>query len=155
MSQNTKNILLYSIIALIYAVFFTPLIISTSLFFPYIAGKAFAFRLLVELATLLYIVLVAFDRSYLPKKSAILASIVVFTAILGISTLTAEDPTRSFWSNFERMEGYVTILHLFFFFIVAASVFRTKKSLVRPSQYKSRYKCCIGTSSFCRLRFES
>lgn len=128
MNQNTKNILLYSIIALIYAVFFTPLIISTSLFFPYIAGKAFAFRLLVELATLLYIVLVAFDRSYLPKKSAILASIVVFTAILGISTLTAEDPTRSFWSNFERMEGYVTILHLFFFFIVAASVFRTKKA---------------------------
>lgn len=128
MSKNTKNILLYSIMTLIYAVFFTPLIISTSLFFPYITGKAFAFRLLVELATVLYIVLVVSDRSFLPKKGTILASIVVFTAVLGISTLTAEDPTRSFWSNFERMEGYVTVLHLFFFFVVTTSVFRAKQT---------------------------
>lgn len=85
------------------------------------------FRILVELATLLYIVLALFDRSYLPKKSLILGSVVAFTAILGLATLNAEDPSRSFWSNFERMEGYVTVLHLLFFFIVTTSVFRTKK----------------------------
>lgn len=128
MNRNTKDMLLYSIIALIYAVLFTPLIVSTSLFFPYITGKAFIFRLLVEVATALYIVLAVFDRSFIPKKSTILTSVVVFTAVLGLSTLTAEDPSRSFWSNFERMEGYVTILHLFFFFIVTTSVFRTRKA---------------------------
>jgi hypothetical protein len=127
MTRDIKNILLYSIIALIYGVLLTPLIVSTSLFFPYITGKAFAFRILVELATLLYIVLVAFDRTFLPKKGTILTAIVAFTVVLGISTFTAEDPSRSFWSNFERMEGYVTILHLFFFFVVTTSVFQTKR----------------------------
>lgn len=128
MNRTTKNALLYTIMALIYGVLFTPLIISTSLFFPYITGKAFAFRFLVEVATALYIVLVIFDRSYLPKKGTILTAIIAFTAVLGISTLTAEDPVKSFWSNFERMEGYVTILHLFFFFIVSSMVFRTKQA---------------------------
>jgi O-antigen ligase/tetratricopeptide (TPR) repeat protein len=114
--------------ALIYGVLFTPMIVSTSLFFPYITGKAFAFRFLVEAATALYIVLVIFDRSYLPKKGSILTAIIAFTAVLGLSTLNAEDPSKSFWSNFERMEGYVTILHLFCFFVVASVVFRTKQA---------------------------
>lgn len=128
MNQNTKNILLYSIITLIYATLFTPLIVDTSLFFPYITGKAFAFRLFVEVATILYIVLAVFDRSFLPKKGTILTAILAFTVVLGISTFTAEDPSKSFWSNFERMEGYVTILHLFFFFVVSASVLRTRRA---------------------------
>lgn len=128
MNQNTKNILFYSIVTLIYAALFTPLIVDTSLFFPYITGKAFAFRLFVEIATTLYIVLTVFDRSFLPKKGTILTAILTFTVVLGISTFTAEDPSKSFWSNFERMEGYVTILHLLFFFIVSASVFRTRKA---------------------------
>lgn len=128
MNQNTKNILLYSIITLIYATLFTPLIVDTSLFFPYITGKAFAFRLFVEVAIMLYIVLAAFDRSFLPKKGTILTAVLAFTVVLGISTFTAENPSKSFWSNFERMEGYVTILHLLFFFIVSASVFCTKKA---------------------------
>ncbi|MDQ5912073.1 MAG: hypothetical protein QG568_286 [Patescibacteria group bacterium] len=128
MNRTTKNALLYTIIALIYAVFFTPLIVSTSLFFPYITGKAFIFRLLVEIATTLYIVLAVFDRSFLPKKGTILTAVLAFTVVLGVSTFTAEDVTKSFWSNFERMEGYVTILHLFFFFIVSASVLCTRKA---------------------------
>jgi len=128
MNRTTKNALLYTIIALVYAVFLTPLIVSTSLFFPYITGKAFAFRLLVEIATVLYIVLAVFDRSYIPKKGTVLTAIVTFTVVLGISTFTAEEPSRSFWSNFERMEGYVTILHLSFFFIIASVVFRTKQA---------------------------
>lgn len=128
MNQNTKSILLYSVITLIYAVFFTPLIVDTSLFFPYITGKAFAFRFFVEIAALLYIVLAVFDRSYLPRRGTILTAVISFTAVLGISTFTAEDPAKSFWSNFERMEGYVTILHLFVFFIITTSVFKTKKA---------------------------
>lgn len=128
MNRNTQNIFLYTIIALIYGTLFVPLIVSTSLFFPYITGKAFVFRFFVELATVLYIVLAVFDRSFWPKKSTILSAVLVFTAVLGISTLTSVDVSKSFWSNFERMEGYVTILHLFFYFIVATSILRTKRA---------------------------
>lgn len=146
MNQNTKNIFLYSIIVLIYGVFLTPLIVDTSLFFPYITGKAFVFRVFVELATLLYIVLAIYDRSYLPKKSMILTTITIFTVILGVSTLNAVDPAKSFWSNFERMEGYVTILHLFFFFIVATSVFQSKKA------WYALFNTSIGISVILGLR---
>lgn len=128
MNRNVQNIFLYSIIALIYLTLSVPLLVSTSLFFPYITGKAFMFRLFVEIATLLYIVLATFNRDFLPKKSTILAAVAVFTVVLGVATMTSIDPSKSFWSNFERMEGYVTILHLFFFFVVTTSVFRTKKA---------------------------
>ncbi|MCF7865665.1 MAG: O-antigen ligase family protein [Candidatus Pacebacteria bacterium] len=128
MNRNTQNILLYTIIALIYGTLFVPLIVSTSLFFPYITGKAFIFRLFVEIATILYIVLAAFDRSFIPKRGTILTAVFTFTAVLGIATLTSVDVSKSFWSNFERMEGYITILHLFFYFVVVTSVLRTKKA---------------------------
>jgi O-antigen ligase/tetratricopeptide (TPR) repeat protein len=128
MNRNVQNIFLYSIIALIYLTLTVPLLVSTSLFFPYITGKAFMFRLFVEIATLLYIVLATFNRAFLPRKSTILAAVAVFTVVLGVATMTSIDPEKSFWSNFERMEGYVTILHLFFFFVVTTSVFRTKQA---------------------------
>ncbi len=148
MNRNIQNTLLYSIIVLVYATLFVPLIVSTSLFFPYITGKAFTFRLLVELATLLYIALAVLDRSFLPKRSAILGAVVVFTAVLGISTLTAESPSRSFWSNFERMEGYVTIAHLFFFFLITTSVFQTKRAWYAFLNTSLAISICLGLVAF-------
>jgi O-antigen ligase len=37
------------------------------------------------------------------------------------------NPDYSFWSNFERMEGYVTLAHVFMYFLIVSSVFNTKK----------------------------
>ena len=36
-----------------------------------------------------------------------------------------------FWGNFERMEGYVTILHLFAYFVVVGSTLSTEKLWTR------------------------
>lgn len=47
-------------------------------------------------------------------------------AILILATIFGENPYRSFWSNFERMEGLVTFLHLGAYFLVASSVINTK-----------------------------
>lgn len=148
MNRDTQNIFLYSVIVLIYATLLVPLLVSTSLFFPYITGKAFMFRILVELATLLYIVLAVFDRSFLQKRSIILTAVVVFTGVLGIATFNAEDPSKALWSNFERMEGYVTILHLFFFFIVTTSVFRTKKAWYALLNTSLAISIIIGLRAF-------
>jgi O-antigen ligase/Tfp pilus assembly protein PilF len=96
------------------------------MYFPYITGKAFVFRTLVELALILYAFLAIRDKSYLPKKSALLWAILGFTAILGLATIFSENPFRSFWSNYERMEGYVTVLHLLGYFVLLAGVFTRK-----------------------------
>jgi len=129
MKNRTLNTYIsHAIMGLVFLLLFVPLIVSNSLYFPYITGKAHYLRLIIEVALALYGVLIIRDRSFLPKKSFLLWSMLAFTIVLGISTLTAEDPSKSFWSNFERMEGYVMILHLFALLIVAGSVLKTKRA---------------------------
>ena len=41
---------------------------------------------------------------------------------MGVATLMSVDPAKSFWSNFERMEGYITTLHLFVYFVMVGAV---------------------------------
>ena len=50
-----------------------------------------------------------------------------FLAVIGLADLFAVNSFKAFWSNFERMEGYVTLLHLGAYFVVMASVLKTKK----------------------------
>jgi O-antigen ligase/tetratricopeptide (TPR) repeat protein len=64
---------------------------------------------------------------YRPKFSWIAASFVGLLGIMAIADALGPDPRMSFWSNFERMEGYVTLVHTFMYFIVAGSVLTTDK----------------------------
>ncbi len=102
----------------------TPFVMISSLFFPFITGKAFYFRIIVELLLGAYLLHAFFDRSVWPKKSIISIAVGVFMLILGISTIGSVDPLRSFWSNYERMEGYVLFLHLGIFFLAAGAVMK-------------------------------
>ena len=102
--------------------FVTPFIIANWLFFPYITGKGFFFRLIVEICFALWIILVARDRKYWPKKSQVLYAVLAFVTVLIFSTALSVNPYRSFWSNFERMEGLVSYLHLFAYFIMLVSL---------------------------------
>ncbi len=125
--MNTNKTLRTIIQVLLFIVPFVVLNVAGGLYFPYITGKAFIFRSIIIIATVLYIILVLRDRSYLPKKSAIVWTLGGFLAVLLIATITSVDPSRSFWSNFERMEGYVSILHLAAFFIISSSVLTGKQ----------------------------
>lgn len=91
------------------------------LFFPYITGKSFAFRILVEILLALYVLLALRDPKYRPRSSLLMWAMLAFVAWVGIATMFSVDPTKSFWSNFERMEGYLTVLHLFAYFVVAGA----------------------------------
>ncbi len=148
MNKTLHKSILYSIIGLLYISLLVPLLISTSLFFPYITGKAFLFRGAVELAALLYIVLVIFDKRYLPKRGLIMWSVLAFTAVLGIACFFAEDPAKSFWSNYERMEGYVTVIHLFLFFVVSSAIFRTKQAWERLLKVSVVVSVIVGFRAF-------
>lgn len=101
---------------------FIPFIVlGGSTFFPFIVGKNFAFRIVVELMFSAWIVLAAIDPTYRPKRGYIFWSFVALLAVISLSTVFAENPAKSFWSNFERMEGVVTYLHLFAYFVVAST----------------------------------
>lgn len=114
------------------AVPFIPFIVlSQNTFFPFIVGKNFAFRIVVEIMFSAWIVLAYIDPAYRPKKSYLLAAFAVFVGVITLSAIFGENPVKSFWSNFERMEGVVTYFHLFAYFIVASTVL-TVRNLWRP-----------------------
>ncbi len=108
------------------ATLFLPLVVANNLFFPFITGKNFLFRALVEILFLLWAFLLARDSSYRPKRSWIFIFVISMLAVLILSTVFSVDANRSMWSNFERMEGLVGHMHLFLFFLMLISVFKTK-----------------------------
>ena len=126
-SRKTGNYYLFGIKAVIFLIPLLPLYVSPSLVFPYIAGKNFAFRILVEFAAVLWAGLLVLNKEYRPRNSAILLSVLAFTFITGLADLLGVSPYKSFWSNYERMEGYITILHLALYFMIAGSVLRSRK----------------------------
>ncbi len=120
--MTLRDILRFLIIACIFITPFIALIVSSSMFFPFITGKNFTFRILVELMLGAWLLLMFIDASYRPKFSWILGAAGIFLAVIAVADFTGVNPFRSFWSNYERMEGLVTHIHLFFFFIIAGSV---------------------------------
>lgn len=102
---------------------FVPLVVSSSLFFPFITGKAFAFRILVEALFAVWVVLALRRPEYRPSNTLFTAALVYFLIVMFLADAFGLNPLKSFWSNYERMEGYIALLHFSAFFLVAGSMF--------------------------------
>ena len=98
--------------------------IGGDLFFPFITGKNIFFRIIVEILFALWIFAAVFDKKYRPKPTPIFWAILATVLALTLSTIFGANPYRSFWSNYERMEGLVGHLHLLLYFVVLTSVFK-------------------------------
>lgn len=105
---------------------FVPFLVSSSLFFPFITTKAFVWRFIVEIIFGAWAILALSYPEYRPKKSPLLYAIGAFLLIIGLANILGVEPLKSFWSNFERMEGYVLLLHLGAFFLVIGSIFNER-----------------------------
>lgn len=116
----------YFIYAGIFVVPFIPWIVAESSYFPFITGKNFAFRVIVEIIFALWAILALRDKSARPEKSWILYSVLALGAVDILATVFGVNPYHSFWSNYERMDGCITILHLVAYFTVLISVFKDK-----------------------------
>lgn len=99
-----------------------------SMLFPYITGKNFAFRILVEIAAAAWIMLMILDKNFRPKKSALLWIYGTFVFVLLLADIFSVDPLRSFFSNYERMEGFSSHAHLFLYFLMLITLFKDKAS---------------------------
>jgi len=104
---------------------FIPFIVSSSMFFPFITGKNFTFRVIVEIMLGSWIILAYMNATYRPRWSWIMAAFVAFISIVAIADIFGANPFKSIWSNFERMEGLVTHLHLFMYFVIASTILST------------------------------
>lgn len=105
----------------------TPLLVADTYFFPFITGKAFFFRILIEIAVCAWAVLALLDKEYRPRFSWIGVAVICFVAWMFVADLLAVNVAKAFWSNFERMEGWVLLIHLLGFFVVTSTVLRAEK----------------------------
>ena len=136
------------LIWLLYALAFTPLIVTKSLFFPFISGKSIFIRLVVTLVAVGFAWLVFKERGSEDRGSAsadrgqtsirmrkllknkVFWFVGAFMVLMIISTLFAVNPYRAFFGDTERAEGLVTMLFLFGFFVFASLLFERKNWLM-------------------------
>jgi len=121
------QILIFLIKALVMAVLFLPLLLNSKFFFPFIVPKNISFRILVEVALGLYLILIMFNASYRPKINKLTLSIIIFFGITVVASLLGDNFAFSFWGDYERMSGVFHNLHLLAFFIILANVFKRNK----------------------------
>lgn len=135
--RKSVKIIKYLILGGIFLIPFLVLVVPESLFFPFITGKNFIFRILIEIIFGMWLTLAIFDENYRPKfagrpacagrRTWILIIFAGFVSVLVLSTIFGANPYRSFWSNYERMEGLISYLYLFAYFFVIAAVIKTEK----------------------------
>mgnify|MGYP000299396623 CR=1 FL=1 len=122
-----KKIALWTTLTSLFIIPFLALYVPDGMFFPFITGKNFGFRILVEIAFSAWLLLAFFDRKYRPQFSWVLVPYVFFVAWLFVADMLAVNAHKALWSNFERMDGWVTLIHVFLFFVVAGSVLSAEK----------------------------
>jgi tetratricopeptide (TPR) repeat protein len=122
-----NKILRYITLVGVFIIPFIPLVVTNSLFFPFITGKNFMFRIVVEIIFAAWVVLAVTDTAYRPRKSWILYGFAAFVAVIALADAFGMYPFKSFWSNYERMEGWVTLAHLLAYFVVTATVLAKEK----------------------------
>lgn len=109
---------------------FAAVIVTPSLFYPYVTGKIFLFRAIVELATLLTVMGWARGETltFTPFKHPLAKAVLAFFVTLFIGLSAGIDPWFSFWSSFERSEGFVQTIHYGLFFSLLLLLFRDASS---------------------------
>ncbi len=110
-----------------YLVLFTPLIVNTKFFFPFVAPKTIFFRMVIEIILAAYLFLVIAHKVYRPRINLLTIAVTLYLSVFILASFAGINLERSFWSTNERMTGILTMLHLFAFFIILTSVFKERK----------------------------
>lgn len=112
-----KKIISKIFIGLVFATLLTPVWVFVELQFPFITGKAFFFRIAVELALPFFVYLLIVEKSLRPRiKNPLNITLLIFLVINIVTALTGVNPGRSLWGNFERMGGVYYLAHLVFLY---------------------------------------
>lgn len=122
-----KDILKAVVFGCLFAVPFLTLYVENDYFFPFITGKNFGFRIIVDIAFAAWIILALYDVKYRPKFSGIFWSFSALLVVMFFANLFGVHPRSSFWSNFERMDGYVSLVHTFMYMLMLGSMLQSKK----------------------------
>jgi len=115
----------YFLFGLLIFIPFISLVQFDETIYPYVTSKYFTFRFVVLLAGSLWLGVCLIDKKLRPKNSLIIKSLLLFLSIVFIADLLGANFWNSFWSNYSRMEGFLSLIFLFLFFLLLSSVLNT------------------------------
>lgn len=104
-----------------------PLVFTGSTLFPFVVGKALYSRLVIEIVVAAWVALAAVAPAYRPRRSTVLLLLAAGLAVAATSAVLGVSPQRSFWSNYERMQGILDSAHWAALALVGACVLRTRE----------------------------
>jgi len=122
-----ERVLIWIIKAMTAVALFTPLIVVSDFFFPFVGPKSIVFMGAIQILFAAYVILIIYYSEYRPKFNLLTIALLFYLGVLILTTLTGVNPARSFWSNHERMTGLLMWFHLIAFFVVISSVFKTQR----------------------------
>ena len=137
-----EKALRWVVISGVFALPFIILIVAQSMFFPFITGKNFTFRIIVEIIAGAWLALALVYPTYRPRRSWILGAFAIFVLIMAIADAQGAYPFKSFWSNYERMDGWVTLIHVLAYLVVASCVINSEKI------WRLLFQVSLGVSVF-------
>ena len=130
----------------LYLALLTPLLVFRNLYFPFVSGKIIFFRIAVELALLFYLLAFLIESNQ-PEfkfrklfKNPIFLSVLIFSLLFFLSSFWGINPKFSLFSNYERGDGGLQMLHYFIFFFLLVSLFR------KPSDWKKFFIASVVVS---------
>lgn len=110
---------------------FLLLYVPSALIFPYSTGKAFAFRIAVAILFALWVGLALRHKNYRPRPTPIFKIITVLVAIVLVADLLGPNPQHALWSNYEKMDGFISLFHLYLYYTMLTAVFRDERDWTR------------------------
>jgi len=113
----------------LYAILFLPLMLTPFTMFPWQFGRVIFFQVAVEILALAWLVLWwKFPDSLMIKKLNRLDwAVIIFLAILVVTSVTGVNFNNSFFGNQSRAQGVMLWLHLGVFYFLLKNFWQTKK----------------------------
>lgn len=106
----------------------SPLIHLSSLYYPYVSGKAYFFRLLIGIALFFWLILLFKKPKSRPNfKNWLVLGILILSFVYLLTSFTGVDFKRSLFSTIERSDGVIQYFLWVLYFLMLVSVFKTKK----------------------------
>jgi O-antigen ligase len=136
-----EKLLRWSVICGVFATPLIALVFDLSMVFPYFTAQNLAFRIIVEIIVGAWLVLALFYTKYRPRHSWILGAFALFVTIMAIADVHGVYPYKSFWSSYARMDGWVTLVHVFAYLVVASAVISSERL------WKLLFKFSLGVSA--------
>lgn len=149
--RTLEQVLRWIVIIGAYLLPFVVFYVASNMFFPFITGKNFYFRIIVEIMAAAWLALALVLPQYRPRRNWVLAAFAAFVFVMAIADALGANPLKSFWSNFERMDGWVTIAHTLTYLVVVVSVLNTENLWRRLIQLSLFISVIVGLSGVSQL----